>query len=66
MRTWAVGDDFSMADCSACPALCYVNLRAAVRRTHRHASTYLDRLPAAAVICQSGQEAEPYRHMFPK
>jgi glutathione S-transferase len=65
-RTWAVGDDFSMADCSACPALYYVNLVQPFGETHRHASAYLDRLLQRPSFARVVKEAEPYRHMFPK
>jgi glutathione S-transferase len=63
--TWAVGDAFSMADCSACPALYYANLVLPFGETHRHASAYLDRLLQRPSFARVVKEAEPYRHMFP-
>lgn len=56
-RTWMVGDDFSMADCSAAPALFYAVTYVPVSPEHIHLSGYIERLmdyPAvAATIDQS-------------
>ncbi len=65
-RTWAVGDDFTMADCSAAPALYYANLVAPLGDAHPNAAAYLARLMARPSFARVLAEAEPYRSMFPK
>jgi glutathione S-transferase len=66
-RRWAVGDDFSMADCAAAPALffgerCY----GPFRETHPIAMAYLDRLSARPSYARALEEAKPYMHLLPK
>ncbi|MEI9937133.1 MAG: glutathione S-transferase family protein [Pseudomonadota bacterium] len=62
---WAVGDDFSLADCAAAPALFYANkvhpLSAALPRTR----SYLERLEARPSFARVLREAEPFMSMFP-
>ena len=65
-RTWAMGDDFTMADCAAAPALFYANSQVPFRDTHKHAAAYLDRLMARPSYARALKEAEPYFHMVPK
>src|SRR5262249_921951 len=43
-RSWAIGDAFSIADCSAAPALFYAEAMLPFSRTHKHATAYFDRL----------------------
>jgi glutathione S-transferase len=61
---WAVGDAFSLADCSAAPALFYANI---VEPFERHAclSAYYARLLARASFARAVDEARPYRPLFP-
>jgi glutathione S-transferase len=65
-RTWATGDQFTMADCAAAPAMYYANLVLPFRKTHGHAAAYLDRLMARPSFARVLKEAEPYRPMFPQ
>ena len=65
-KTWAVGDGLTMADCAAAPALYYVNLVMPFTETHPNMAAYLDRLLRHPSIARTVQEAEPYRHMFPR
>jgi glutathione S-transferase len=62
---WAVGDDFSLADCAAAPSLFYANkvhpLSAALPRCR----AYLDRLLARPSFARVLREAEPFMAMFP-
>jgi glutathione S-transferase len=64
-RTWAMGDDFTMADCAAAPPLFYIDKVFPLGDTHKNAAAYLQRLlerpPYARVI----EEAKPYFSMFP-
>jgi glutathione S-transferase len=64
-RTWAIGETFTLADCSAAPALFYANLVLPLGETHRHLAAYLDRLIARPSYARALKEAEPYFHMFP-
>ena len=63
---WAMGDDFTMADCAAAPALFYANMVAPFRDSHRHTAAYLDRLMARPSYARALKEAEPYFAMIPK
>jgi glutathione S-transferase len=65
-KTWAMGDDFGMADCAAAPALYYANLVAPFGETHRNAAAYLRRLMERPSFARAVAEAEPYRASFPK
>lgn len=64
-RRWAVGEDFGLADCAACPALFYgdrvVPLGSAFPRT----LAYLERLRARPSFARVLSEAEPYFKFFP-
>jgi glutathione S-transferase len=64
-KTWAVGENFTMADCAAAPALYYANLVVPFAESHRNAAAYLDRLLQRPSFARTVKEAEPYRHMFP-
>ena len=65
-KEWAMGDDFTMADCAAAPALCYGNrLLVPFRATHKNAAAYLDRLMARPSYARALKEAEPYFHTLP-
>lgn len=65
-KRWAMGDDFTMADCAAAPALYYTNLLMPLAGTYPHAAAYLDRLMARPSFARAEKEAEPYRALFPK
>jgi glutathione S-transferase len=64
-RTWAAGDDFSMADCAAAPALFYAAWVQPFADTHPATAAYLDRLRARPSFARVVEEARPYRHLFP-
>lgn len=65
-RPWAAGDDFSMADCAAAPALFYAARVLPYADTHPHLAAYLERLKARPSYARVLKEAEPYFHMFPQ
>jgi glutathione S-transferase len=65
-RTWATGDDFTIADCAAAPALFYANLLLPFTETHKSVAAYLDRLMNRPAFARVVREAEPYRSLFPK
>jgi glutathione S-transferase len=64
-RTWAAGEDFTIADCAAAPSLFYANLVAPFTDTHKWVAAYLDRLMNRPSFARVVREAEPYRHLFP-
>ena len=64
-RTWATGETFNLADCSAAPALYYANRVLPLGDTHPHASAYLKRLEQRPAVARVLREAEPYFAMFP-
>lgn len=64
-REWAAGDDFSMADCAAAPALFYAEGRVPFG-DRPHLIAYLDRLKARPSYARALKEAEPYFHMVPR
>jgi glutathione S-transferase len=64
-RTWAAGEDFTLADCAAAPALFYANTVVPFATTHRNLAAYLGRLMARASYARVLAEAEPYFAMFP-
>jgi glutathione S-transferase len=43
-KNWAIGDDFTLADCAAAPALFYANTVVPFAETHKNLVAYLDRL----------------------
>jgi len=66
-KAWAMGDEFTMADCAAAPPLFYGNrFYGPFRSTHKNAAAYLDRLMARPSYARALKEAEPYMHMLPK
>lgn len=64
-RTWAAGDDFSMADCAAAPFLLYGHWSHPIPEAHEHVLRYLRRLRERPSFARAWAEAAPYRHMFP-
>jgi glutathione S-transferase len=65
-RRWAAGDDFSMADCAAAPALFYAAKVLPYADSHPHLAAYLERLKARPSYARVLKDAEPYFHMFPQ
>ena len=65
-RTWAIGDAFTLADCSAAPALYYANLVMPLEGAYPNAAAYLGRLMQRPSFARAVKEADPYRHMFPQ
>lgn len=64
-RTWAAGDEFSLADCAAAPALLYADTVEPFGEADRHLAAYLDRLKARRSFSRVLEEAEPWFAMFP-
>ena len=64
-KTWALGDAFSLADCSAAPALYYANQVEPFESTHKLLAAYMKRLEQRPSFARVLEEAKPYFHMFP-
>jgi glutathione S-transferase len=62
---WAMGSEFSLADCSASPCLFYGD-KVEPFGEFKNVAAYLDRLKARPSFARVIKEAEPYFHMFPK
>jgi glutathione S-transferase len=62
---WAMGADFTLADCSAAPALFYANKVVELKGRYDRASAYLERLKARPSFARTLREAEPFLSMFP-
>ena len=64
-KTWAMGDDFTMADCAAGPPLFYVDKLFPLAGTHKNAARYLGRLLERPSYARVIEEAKPYFSMLP-
>jgi len=64
-KTWANGEAFSMADCSAAPALFYADKVMPFADTHPRAYGYLGRLMQRPSYARALREAAPYFKFFP-
>jgi glutathione S-transferase len=65
-KTWAIGDDFTMADCAAAPALFYARCVLPFGDTHKNVAEYFDRLMNRPSFARAVEEAQPYSHLFPR
>lgn len=63
-KEWMVDGIFSLADCSAAPALYYAN-KVEPLDSYKNLSAYLARLVARPSFSRVLKEAEPYFHLFP-
>jgi glutathione S-transferase len=64
-KQWMIGDEFTLADCAAAPALFYADTVESLGAGHGNLSAYLDRLMARPSFARVLDEAEPYFKMFP-
>ena len=64
-RTWAAGEEFSMADCAAAPALFYASTMVPIPEQYVHLEAYFERLMARPSVARVLDEAKPYFKMFP-
>lgn len=66
-RTWAAGEDFTLADCAAAPALFYINEAISpLAGTYPNLAGYLGRLAARPSFARALKEAQPYMGMLPR
>lgn len=64
-REWAAGDTFSLADCSAAPALFYADWTHRIGEEFTNVHAYRQRLLARPSFARAVDEARPYRALFP-
>jgi glutathione S-transferase len=64
-RTWATGDDFTMADCAAAPALFYADWTHPISPAYPLLRAYRSRLLTRPSFARAVEEARPYRPLFP-
>jgi glutathione S-transferase len=62
---WAMGDDFTLADCAAFPALFYGDKVAPFAKRWSHVTAYFERLKRRPSVERVLAEAAPYMKMFP-
>jgi glutathione S-transferase len=64
-RSWAAGEDFSMADCAAAPSLFYADWVHQIGPAFPLLRAYRSRLLARPSFARAVDEGRPYRHYFP-
>jgi glutathione S-transferase len=62
---WCTGDDFTLADCSAAPALFYANTVLPFGAEQVKLARYLGRLMERPSFARVLSEAQPYFELFP-
>ena len=64
-NAWVAGQEFSMADCAAAPALFYTSTLQPLPQTLEHLRSYFDRLMARPSVQRVIHEAKPYFPFYP-
>ncbi|MCQ4190652.1 glutathione S-transferase family protein [Methylocystis suflitae] len=64
-REWAAGEDFSLADCAAAPALFYADWSHPIDEAMANVIAYRRRLLSRPSFARAVDEARPYRAYFP-
>ncbi|TFF18357.1 glutathione S-transferase family protein [Jiella endophytica] len=64
-RQWAVGENFSLADCAAAPQLFYADWTHPIGDRFPAVTAYRERLNARASFARCIEAARPYRPLFP-
>jgi glutathione S-transferase len=64
-REWAAGEDFSLADCAAAPALFYADWTHPIDEAMANVIAYRRRLLSRPSFARAVDEARPYRAYFP-
>jgi glutathione S-transferase len=63
---WTMGEAFTLADCSAWPALFYGNMAEPFGASRKHLTAYVERLKVRPSVARVMEQAEPYFHMVPQ
>ena len=64
-KTWAAGNDFTLADCAAAPALFYADWTYRIADTFPTLRAYRTRLLARPSFARAVDDARVYRPLFP-
>lgn len=64
-RTWAAGDEFTLADCAAAPSLFYADWTHRIADSFPVLRAYRARLLARPSFARAVDEARPFRSYFP-
>jgi len=64
-KTWATGDDFTLADCAAAPSLFYADWTHRIAETFPLLRAYRARLLARPSFARAVEEAREFRPLFP-
>ncbi|HVV66311.1 MAG TPA: glutathione S-transferase family protein [Rhizomicrobium sp.] len=63
---WIMGEEFTLADCAAMPALFYADKVSPLKGRFDKTLAYLERLKTRPAVARTLKEAEPYMRMFPE
>ncbi len=64
-RTWAAGEDFTLADCAAAPSLFYADWVYPIAASYPRLRAYRARLLARPSYARAVEDARPFRPLFP-
>jgi glutathione S-transferase len=64
-RTWAAGEDFTLADCAAAPSLFYADWVYPIGAAYPMLAAYRARLLQRPSFARCVEEARPFRSLFP-
>lgn len=62
---WAVGEQFTLADCAAAPSLFYADWVEEIGPARPKLAAYRARLLAHPIVARAVDEGRPYRSYFP-
>ena len=62
---WAVGEEFTLADCAAAPSLFYADWVEEIGHERPRLTAYRKTLLAHPTVARAVDEGRPYRHYFP-
>jgi glutathione S-transferase len=64
-RSWAAGDEFTLADCAGAPSLFYADWVHPIPEHFAALRAYRERVLARPSVARVVEEARPYRKLFP-
>lgn len=64
-RTWAIGEEFTLADCAAAPSLFYADWTHPIPEQYGNLISYRRRLLERPSVARAVDEARRFRHYFP-
>jgi glutathione S-transferase len=64
-RTWAAGETFTIADCSAAPPLFFINMAVTPLAPYPNVAAYLERLKQRPSYARALKDAEPFLKYVP-